>query len=123
MDPITIIVTALIAGAAAGGQDAASAVVRDLYTALRNRINRGGDPEAVAAIEANEKAPGSNVDEIAALLDRRNNTPDSEAEAAAKALLAQLPSSHVEQARAQIDLRRAQGVQIGDNNVQHNNFG
>ncbi|MFE9328372.1 hypothetical protein ACIHDR_46870 [Nocardia sp. NPDC052278] len=123
MDPLTIIVTALIAGAATGGRDAASAVVRDGYTAVRDRIFRGGaDSETTAAIEANEAAPGSNVAEIEAALTRRRLVDDSELLSAAAELLARLPSDRVERAGSRIDLSHAQGVQIGDHTTQHNTF-
>ncbi|BCK57509.1 hypothetical protein [Nocardia wallacei] len=124
MDPFTIITTALIAGAAAGGKDAASAAVRDAYAALRERLTSGGDDSAaVAVIEANEAASGSNIDELEDVLRRHRWAEDDELRSVAETILSQLPSDRVEDARSRIDLRQAQGVQIGDHGTQHNTFG
>lgn len=123
MDPLTIIVTALIAGAAAGGKDAASAAVRDGYTAIRNRISQGGgDVEAIAAIEANEAAPGSNVAAIEAAVTRGRLVEDADFRALAAALVSGLSSDHLDHATSRIDLSHAKGVVVGDHNTQHNTF-
>lgn len=123
MDPITVIVTALIAGAAAGGSDAAAAAVRDAYAAIRNRLSQAGrDAETTAAIEANEAAPGENVAAIEAAVTRTGLGSDQEAGAAASRLLANLSSDRIEQAKSLIDLSHAQGVQVGDHNTQNNTF-
>jgi hypothetical protein len=47
MDPLTLIVTALVAGAAAGGQDAVSSLVKDAYSGLKALVLR-----RVATVEA-----------------------------------------------------------------------
>ncbi|MEV4126934.1 hypothetical protein [Nocardia sp. NPDC049707] len=123
MDPITVIVTALIAGAAAGGQEAASAAVRDAYLAIRSRISRGGgDAEATVAIEANEAEPGGDVAAIEAAVTRALVVDDVELRAWAARLLAAVPSAHVDRAQSRIDLSYAKGVQVGDDNTQHNTF-
>ncbi|MFE7745964.1 hypothetical protein [Nocardia sp. NPDC057455] len=124
MDPFTVIVTALIAGAAAGGQDAASATVRDVYQAIRRRISRGGDDaEARAALEANEATPGSNVAALEAAVVRAGGAGDSELQALAAHLLNALPDSATDHAQRHIDLRQARvAVQSGDNNTQTNTF-
>jgi hypothetical protein len=48
MDPITLIVTALVAGAALGIQDTASAMVKDAYVNLKTLVKKrlGGGPGA-----------------------------------------------------------------------------
>ncbi|MGY1900824.1 RIP homotypic interaction motif-containing protein [Nocardia gipuzkoensis] len=120
MDPLTIIVSALIAGAAAGGKDAASAAVRDAYTALRERLT-GGDADS-GTITVIEAVPGGNIGELEARLGERT-IGDRELQAAAEALLLRLPSDRVDHARSRIDLSHAQGVQIGDHNTQHNAYG
>jgi hypothetical protein len=40
MDPITLIVTALVAGAALGVQDTASEMVKDAYASLKALVRR-----------------------------------------------------------------------------------
>ena len=48
MDPITLIVTALAAGAALGAQDTVSAMVKDAYAGLKVLVRKrlGGGPGA-----------------------------------------------------------------------------
>ncbi|MGY1942803.1 hypothetical protein [Nocardia asiatica] len=123
MDPFTVIVTALIAGAAAGGQEAASETVRDAYRAIRRRVGRSGaDAQARAALEANETSPGSDVAALEAAVIRAGGVDDSQLRALAAQLLEALPTADTERARHHIDLRHAKGVQLGDNNTQNNTF-
>ncbi|MGY2112907.1 hypothetical protein ACW9HR_03210 [Nocardia gipuzkoensis] len=123
VDPFTVIVTALIAGAAAGGQDAASETVRDAYRAIRRRISRGdADAQARAALEANETSPGSDVAALEAAVVRAGGVDDSQLQALAAQLLRALPTAETDRARHHIDLRHAKGVQLGDNNTQNNTF-
>ena len=59
MDPITLIVSALAAGAALGLQDTASAMVKDAYASLKALVRRrlGGDPGAELVLTRHEQAP------------------------------------------------------------------
>lgn len=124
MDPLTIITAALVAGAAAGGQDAASAAVRDAYTAVRDRIRRSvGEDLAESVLDTNESDPGSNIAELSETLTRHGIDENTTVGEAAAALLAALPADQVRDARARIDLREARGVQFGNYNTQHNSFG
>jgi hypothetical protein len=63
MDPITLIVTALVAGAALGAQDTMSAMVKDAYTGLKNLVSKrlGGGPgaELVPQGMSRTQKPGS----------------------------------------------------------------
>lgn len=59
MEPITLIVTALAAGAAAGVQGAAGEAVKDAYQALKSAILRrfGRTPEITVSLEKAEQKP------------------------------------------------------------------
>ncbi len=60
MDPVTLITTALVAGAAAGGKDAATSLAKDAYAALKALLMRrvAATPAAdAAAIERHETDP------------------------------------------------------------------
>jgi hypothetical protein len=59
MDPITLIVTALAAGAALGVKDTASAAVGDAYAGLKALVKRrlGGGPDAELVLGRHERAP------------------------------------------------------------------
>src|SRR5215469_16449898 len=59
MDPITLILTALVTGAAASIQATASEAVKDAYAGLKTLLQRklAGNPEAELALTAHEKNP------------------------------------------------------------------
>ena len=59
MDPITLIVTALAAGAALGTQDTVSAMVRDAYAGLKALVKKrlGSRPGAELVLARHEQAP------------------------------------------------------------------
>ena len=59
MDPITLIVTALVAGAALGAQDTVSAMVKDAYAGLKALVKKrlGGGPGAELVLARHEQAP------------------------------------------------------------------
>lgn len=59
MDPITLIVAALVAGASSGLQGAAGDAVKDAYAALKGLIGRrfGAKPEVTVAMEQAEQSP------------------------------------------------------------------
>ena len=59
MDPITLIQTALVAGAAAGGQAVASDAIKDTYAGLKALIQRklAGKPSAELALTEHETDP------------------------------------------------------------------
>jgi hypothetical protein len=59
MDPLTIILTALTAGAAAGGQAVVSNTIRDAYNGLKALIQRkfAGKPSAEVALTEHETDP------------------------------------------------------------------
>ncbi len=59
MDPLTIILTALTAGAAAGGQAVVSNTIKDAYNGLKALIQRkfAGKPSAEVALTEHETDP------------------------------------------------------------------
>lgn len=59
MDPITLIVAALVAGGAAGLQSAAGDAIKDAYAGLKGLITRHFDakPEVTVAIEQARQSP------------------------------------------------------------------
>ena len=120
MDPITLIVTALAAGAALGVQDTASAMVRDAYASLKALVRRrfGGDPGAEMVLARHEQAPETWQAPLKAELARTGADEDGDLIAAAKALLDLVGQA----GKYTVDVRGAQGVQIGDHNRQDNVF-
>jgi|SRR5215471_17758215 len=123
MDPITLIVTALAAGAALGVQDSASAMVKDAYASLKALVRRrlGGDPGAELVLARHEQAPETWQAPLMAELARTGADGDGDLIAAAKALL-DLVGEAGGAGKYTVDVRGAQGVQIGDHNRQDNVF-
>lgn len=123
MDPITLIVTALAAGAAAGVQDTASAMVKDAYASLKALVRRrlGGAPSAELVLARHEQAPETWQAPLMAELVQAGADGDGDLIAAAKALL-ELAGEAGGAGKYTVDVRRAQGVQIGDRNRQDNVF-
>jgi hypothetical protein len=123
MDPITLIVTALAAGAALGVQDTASAMVKDAYASLKALVRRrlGGDPGAELVLSRHEKAPETWQAPLMAELARAGADGDGDLVAAAKVLL-DLVGEAGGAGKYTVDVRGAQGVQVGDRNRQDNVF-
>lgn len=118
MDPVTLIVTALIAGAAAGGQEAATAAVRDAYTTIRNAVSRkSGATEALSAIESAEPVGTPQVAAIESVVAQSDAVNDIEVKSAAQQLLSLLPAKEIDKARFVFN-----GNQFGDGNTMNNSF-
>jgi hypothetical protein len=122
MTGIEIIVAALAAGATAGG----TAVVQDAYATLRDAVRRRlrgrGSAEQALELAAEETDPGVWQTRIGAALADSGADRDEEVLAAARALLAVTDPAGVRAGKYTVDLRGAQGVQVGDHNNQTNTF-
>jgi hypothetical protein len=59
VDPVTLIVAALVAGAAAGVKDTASSAVKDAYNGLKGLVQRrmGGRPDGELVLARHEQDP------------------------------------------------------------------
>ncbi len=128
MEPISLILTALVAGASAGALDALKDDVKDkakaAYAKLRGLAGKrvAGNPTAEVALaqyQANPKvweAPLS--DELA----KAGAASDTELVAAAKELMELLDQSGAKSGKYTVTIKDAKGVQIGDGNFQSNTF-
>jgi hypothetical protein len=124
MDPITLIVTALAAGAALGAQDTVSAMVKDAYAGLKALVKKqlGGGPRAELVLAKHEQAPETWQAPLMAELAETGADGDRDLIAAAQALLELVGGAESRTGKYTVDVRRAQGVQIGDHNRQDNVF-
>ena len=115
MDPITLIVTALAAGAALGVTDTASAMVKDAYAGLKALVKKrlGDGPDAELVLAKHEKAPETWQGPLMAELAETGADGDRDLIAAAKALL-ELVGEAGGPGKYAVDVRGAYGVQIGD---------
>jgi hypothetical protein len=124
VDPITLIVTALAAGAALGAQDTVSAMVKDAYAGLKVLVRKrlGGRPGAELVLARHDQAPGTWQALLMAELAETGADGDRDLIAAAQALLDLVGGADGRTGKYTVDVRGAQGVQIGDSNRQDNVF-
>ena len=129
MDPVTLIVTALAAGAVLGLKDAASAAVKDAYAGLKALVKKrfAGRPEGELVLAEHEAAPQTWEGRLAAELAAAEADRDSELVAVAQALLRLVDAEGFEagkyNVKYQVDARGSQGVVVGDHAHQRNVFG
>jgi hypothetical protein len=124
MDPISLIVAALAVGAAAGVSDTASTAVKDAYTGLRELVRRrlAGRAAAEVALAEHESAPEIWRAPLVAELDSVGAGADEAMVAAAQRVMAIVDEAGTRSGKYAVDLRGAQGVQVGDGNFQANSF-
>ena len=125
MDPITLIVTALAAGAGSGLTDTAAAAVHDAYLSLkalaRRRLGSRADGELVLARHA--EAPKTWEGPLAAELSAAGADADLDLIRAAQTLMRLADEAGYRSGKYHVDARGSQGVQVGDHNTQRNVFG
>ena len=124
MDPIMLIVTALAAGAAAGTGDAAASAVKDAYAGLKALVARrlGGRPDAEVVLARHEEAPEVWQAPLMAELASAAADRDLELTRAAQALMTLVDRAGARAGKYTVDVRGAQGVQVGDHTRQANVF-
>jgi hypothetical protein len=124
MDPITLIVTALASGAASGTADAASAAVKDAYASLKALVTKrlGGRADAELVLARHEGAPEVWQAPLAAELADAGADRDLELVRAARALMTLADEAGARAGKYTVDVRSAQGVQVGDHARQANVF-
>lgn len=122
VDEVTVVVSALAAGAGVGAGNVASTAVMDAYQALKNLVlgrftaagrDRRSDEQLLAEAGTPEgrAAVGAAVEQAGV---------DDATTQAARELLELLEKER--KAKFIVDVSQARGVQVGDGNTQHNNF-
>lgn len=124
MDPITLIVTALVAGAAMGMRDTASSAVKDAYSGLKALVRKrlAGRPDGELVLARHEEAPETWRAPLMEELNQAGTDHDADLIAAAEALMRLVDEAGGRAGKYSVDIRGAQGVQIGDRNQQRNVF-
>lgn len=125
MEPVTLIVTALAAGAAAGMKDTASAAVKDACRSLKALVARrlAGRRDAELVLARHEEAPQAWEGPLAAELTAVGAAEDANLVAAAQAVMSLVDGAGSLAGKYAVQVRDSRGVQVGDHNVQHNRFG
>jgi hypothetical protein len=124
VDQVTLIEAAMAAGAARGVSDTASQAVKDAYATLKAKVNGwfGGSPSKDLVLVEHEKDPGTWQAPMTAALAETGAAADPAVVEAAQALMALLDAAGTQSGKYLVDLRGAQGVQVGDHNTQTNTF-
>jgi hypothetical protein len=125
MDPVTLIVTALAAGAASALQDGASAAVKDAYARLKALVSKrfAGRAKAELVLAEHRAAPQTWGKPLAAELFAAGAESDADLVAAAQALMSLVDEAGSRAGKYVVTVRDSQGVQVGDHNTQTNIFG
>ena len=126
MEPVSLIVGALAAGASTGLTEAATTAVKDAYGTLKGLVQRlfQGKPVAEAVLDEHAKDPdGPYQDTLKAELERAGADADPEIVAAARAVLEAADPEGAKAGKYALDLRGAQVGSIGDHNTNTISFG
>ncbi|HAC65098.1 MAG TPA: hypothetical protein DCF68_16605 [Cyanothece sp. UBA12306] len=125
MEPISLIITALVAGATASAKDIAGTAVKDSYDGLKTLIKRkfegdpfgqglmDGKPEEIKQVEGllKDKIKDAGVDQ------------DQEIIKVAQELLKETNPDESAIGKFNVEFKgKTQGVVIGDHNIQHNQY-
>ena len=128
MEPITLIVAALAAGASAGAIDAlkdnAKETAKAAYAKLRGLARKrvAGRPDGQLILERHEAAPQKWEAVLTDELTAAGAANDAELVAAAKALMELIDLAGVKAGKYNVTVKDSKGVQVGDGNVQVNRF-
>jgi hypothetical protein len=128
MDPITLIVAALAAGAASGAldtvKDGAKAGVTAAYEKLRGLARKrvAGDQLGQMVLAAHENAPETYAAPLTERLTEHGAADDADLVAAAKAFMDLFDEAGARAGKYNVTIKNARGVQVGDGNIQVNRF-
>lgn len=125
MDPITLIVTALTAGAASALQDDAKGVVKVASARLRTLVHKrlAGRSSGEFVLKQHEQAPDIYEKPLVHELQEARAADDPDLIAAAQELMRLLDARGFQAGKYVVNIQDSQGVQVGDHNTQVNNFG
>lgn len=122
MDPISLIIEALAAGAAAALKDTAGKAIKEGYVALKSAIKRAwSDPETSdVLLNEYEKDPETYQKPIEKKLKEKKLDDNQDIIALAQAVLKQTdPEGHAK-GKYQVTISHSQKFQVGDGNTQYN---
>ncbi len=126
MDPISLVVAALVAGLTAGVTDTAKIAVIDMYQAFKARLmpKVESNEDAQSALIALEKKPDSEGRQLALKeeLTSLQVEKDTELIRLAQTFLEQVDQKGAQAGKYVITIQNAQGTVIGDHNTVRQNF-
>jgi hypothetical protein len=128
MDPITLIVAALAAGASAGALDAVKddvkGAVQAAYAKLRDLVKRRfrGNAGAELILAEHQTDPVTYEAPLAKKLTEADAASDADLVATAKALMELVDQAGAKSGKYNVTIKGSKGVQVGDGNIQVNRF-
>ncbi|WKX19495.1 MULTISPECIES: RIP homotypic interaction motif-containing protein [unclassified Streptomyces] len=124
MDPISLILGAILVGVAKGSGDVASGAVVDAYNGFREALRRrlAGREPAQAAVEGYTADPDNWRPALEAYLQQADAQRDEVLLASASAVLSTADPAGASRGKYAVQIYGAQGVQVGDRNIQTNNY-
>jgi hypothetical protein len=128
MEPVTLILTALATGASAGAlealKDDAKEKVKAAYARLQGLVKKrvSGRPHGELALAEYDSAPQKWEGLLTAELTEAGAAQDDDLVGAAKALMEIIDQSGAKSGKYNVTIKDSKGVQVGDGNVQFNNF-
>jgi hypothetical protein len=127
MDPVTLIVAALVAGATAGVGDVATQAITDAYGGLKSMVKaafkRKGDEEGAALVEQHASDPDAVTEPLKEKLRVQEIAQDPQIIEAARALLRDADAAGFQAGKYDVQIKSGQGFIVGDNAHQTNTFG
>jgi hypothetical protein len=125
MEPISLILAALLAGAVTGAGQSAANAVQDAYSGLRDALKRrlAGRSAAQEAVEQYTKDPEAWKGNLEVHLKQAGADQDPAVIDAAYSVMRIADPDGASAGKYSVNLAGAQGVQVGDDNTQTNYFG
>lgn len=125
MEPTTLILAALAAGAAAAAQDTASQAIKDAYAGLKALVQKrfAGKPEAEMVLTQHEKKPDVWQEPLKDALTETGANKDEEIIRQAQQVMKLVNPQQVSQGKYNIQIGEGKGIVIGDNAQVTQNFG
>ena len=116
MDPVSLIVAALAAGASAALRDTAASAVKDAYAGLKSLLKRklGDRPLAQDVIDKHEESPDVWEKPLEDELGKAGVADDEEIVKAAQALLAQVDPDGAARGKYNVTISGGKGIVVGD---------
>jgi hypothetical protein len=116
VDPISLIIAALAAGAIAGTRDAVGQAVKDAYAGLKGLIRRrfAGNREAEAALDQSERQPEADQAQLAQHLQAAGAAGDEELIRAAQILLEKADPAGARAGKYDVHITGGKGIVVGD---------
>jgi hypothetical protein len=124
VEPVTLIVGALAAGALRGVGESASAAVKDAYAALKAAVRAkfAGQPSAEVVLAEYESDPATYERPLAKHIHEAGLDQDPRIVQLAEALMALMDPDGSRVGKYHVNMHGARGVQVGDGATQTNYF-